>query len=255
MGAGAGIGVLRGQVALVFGAGSGIGRATALAFAGEGAAVGLASRTGRDLATLADEIGAGEGTWLQLPTDVADRGQVDRAVAETVDRFGRLDVVVNSAGVNTQQRRMAELPESEWRRIQATNLDGAFHVTQAALDQMRSRGGGLIVHIASASGRWGDLSGAAYQASKHGIVGLCQATMFEERENGIRMTAILPGLTDTPMPMRRPTPPPRSLLDQAMGAEDVARACVFLASLPARTYVPELIMLPGRLQVIGQTAI
>jgi NAD(P)-dependent dehydrogenase (short-subunit alcohol dehydrogenase family) len=112
--------------------------------------------------------------------------------------------------------------------------------------------GGLIIQFSSVSGRWGDLSGAAYQASKHGIVGLCQATMVEERLNGIRVSAILPGLVDTPMPMRRLQPPTREILDKAMQPEDVAMGCVFLASLPARTYVPELIMMPPALQVVGR---
>jgi NAD(P)-dependent dehydrogenase (short-subunit alcohol dehydrogenase family) len=147
---------------------------------------------------------------------------------------------------------MSDLPQGEWDRVLSINLTGAFNTVQAVLPYMRAQAGGLIILFSSVSGRWGDLSGAAYQASKHGILGLCQATMIEERLNGLRVTAILPGLVDTEMPMNRPTPPTREILDKALKPEDVAMACVFLASLPSRTYIPELIMMPPRLQVVGQ---
>jgi NAD(P)-dependent dehydrogenase (short-subunit alcohol dehydrogenase family) len=120
---------------------------------------------------------------------------------------------------------------------------------------MRPRGGGLIVHVSSVSGRWADFSGPAYQASKHGIIGLCQATMIEERRNGIRVTAILPGLVDTPLIARRPEPVPPEVLAHAMQPEDIGAACVFLATLSPRSYVPELIMMPPLLQCVGQAIV
>lgn len=246
------MGTLDGQVVLIFGASSGIGRAAAVAFAEAGAAVALAARRGSQLAELAAELGTSGHQALALPTDVGHRDQVDRAVAATVERFGRIDVMVNAAGLNTQQRRISDLSQGDWDHVLTVNLTGAFNTTQAVLPHLRAQGGGLILQFSSVSGRWGDLSGAAYQASKHGIVGLCQATMVEERLNGIRVTAILPGLVDTPMPMRRLEPPDRDVLDKALQPEDVAMACVFLATLPARTYIPELIMMPPRLQVVGQ---
>lgn len=249
------MGTLEQRVALVFGASSGIGRATALAFANEGTAVAVAARRVSALATLAAEIEAVGGRALAIPVDVSDRAQVDRAVNLTLSRFGDLHIVVNSAGDNTLVRRMEVLQQSEWDRLLAVNLTGAFNTTQVPLAHMRSRRDGLIVQVSSVSGRWADVSGAAYQASKHGVIGLCQATMFEERQNGIRVTAILPGLVETPLPKRRPNPPPQSVFDQAMQPEDIALACIFLASLPTRTYVPELIMMPGALQCIGQTIV
>lgn len=246
------MGTLDGRAVLIFGASSGIGRAAAVALAEAGAAVAVAARRGSTLAELAAELGTAGHTALALPTDVGHRDQVDRAVAAAYERFGRIDVLVNAAGLNTEHRRLSDLAQAEWERILTTNLTGAFNTTQSVLPQMREQGGGLIIQLSSVSGRWGDLSGAAYQASKHGIVGLCQATMVEERMNGIRVTAILPGLVDTPMPMRRREPPDRETLDKALRPEDVAAACVFLATLPARAYIPELIMMPPALQVVGQ---
>lgn len=246
------MGTLDGKVMLIFGASSGIGRAAAFGYAEAGAAVALAARRGSTLAELAAQIGTQGHRALALPTDVSHRDQVDRAVAATVERFGRIDVAVNAAGLNTQHRRISDLSQGDWDRVLSTNLTGAFNTTQAVLPQMRAQGGGLIIQFSSVSGRWGDLSGAAYQASKHGIVGLCQATMVEERLNGIRVTAILPGLVDTQMPMNRLTPPTRETMDRALQPEDVALACTFLASLPSHAYIPELIMMPPQLQVVGQ---
>jgi serine 3-dehydrogenase len=246
------MGVLDGQVALMFGASGGIGRATALALAEAGASVALAARRASALSELVASIGAHGYKVLALPTDVNYRDQVDRAVASTISRFGRIDIMVNTAGLNTQNRRMSDLSHGDWERVLATNLTGALHTTQAVLPTMRSQGGGLIVQLSSMSGRWADLSGAAYQASKHGIIGLCQATMLEERDHGVRVTAILPGLVDTELPLNHHAPPAREVPNKAIQPEDVGMACVFLASLPARTYVPELIMMPPALQVMGQ---
>ncbi len=243
----------RTKVALVFGASTGIGRATAIALGRAGFAVGVAARSFDALKEAADRIDAEGGEAEAIRVDVAQRAQVDAAVRRVVDRWQALDVVVNSAGTNLMQRRRIDvISESDWNGLLAVNLNGAFHSTQAALLEMRPRGGGLIIQISSVSGRWGDKSGPAYQASKHGIIGLCQATMIEERLNGIRVTAILPGLVDTPLIARRPEPVPREVLEQAMQPEDVAAACVFLASLSPRSYIPELIMMPPRLQCVGQ---
>jgi len=247
--------ICRKKAALVFGASSGIGRATAVALARIGMAVGIASRSAGVLEVVTAEIRKASGTVEPIVTDVSKREEVDAAVRRIIGLWNGLDVVVNSAGINVKARRLEILSQADWNQIIAVNLCGAFHTTQAALGEMRSRGGGLIIQISSLSGRWGDGSGAAYQASKHGVVGLCQATMFEERLNGIRVTAILPGLVNTPLVRSRPTPLPQEVLDQAMHPEDVAAACVFLAQLPARSYIPEIIMMPPRLQCNGHTAV
>jgi NADP-dependent 3-hydroxy acid dehydrogenase YdfG len=245
------MGRLGGQVAIVVGASSGMGRATALAFVAEGAKVALAARRQRELDELAAEIKAAGGEAIALAADVSKRQDVDAVVEAAVNRCGKVDVLVNCAGVNTRDRQIARLDQAGWDRIIAINLTGAFHCTQAVLATMRARKGGLIIHIASISGLWGDFSGAAYQASKHGIVGLANATMMEERLNGIRVTVVYPGLCDTPILNNRPVPPSQEQRDVMMKPEDIAQACVFAASLPPRTYVSDLVLMPGALQCNG----
>ncbi len=245
------MGKLKGQVGIVVGASSGMGRATALAFAAEGAKTLVAARRKAELDTLVAEIGKAGGTALAEAADVARRADVDAVVQKAIDRFGRVDVLVFCAGVNAPNRQLAKLDQAGWDRIIGINLSGAFHCTQAVLPRMREQGGGLIIHIASISGLWGDFSGAAYQASKHGIAGLANATRMEERLNGIRVTVIYPGLCDTPILNNRPVPPNREQRAKMMQPEDIAAACVFAASLPPRTYVSDLSLMPGALQCNG----
>ncbi len=242
---------LKGQVAIIVGASSGMGRATALAFVAEGAKVAIAARRKAELDALAAEIKALGGESVAQTADVSKRADVDAVVQAAVQRYGKVDVLVNCAGVNTQNRRLATLDQAGWDRIIGINLTGALYCTQAALPKMREQKGGLIIHVASISGLWGDFSGAAYQASKHGIVGLANATRMEERLNGIRVTVIYPGLCDTPILNNRPVPPTKEQRDLMMKPEDIAQACVFAASLPSRTYVSDLVLMPGALQCNG----
>jgi NAD(P)-dependent dehydrogenase (short-subunit alcohol dehydrogenase family) len=246
------MGKLVGQVAIVVGASSGMGRATALAFAAEGAKVAVSARRTAELQTLAAEITKGGREAIALAVDVSRRPDVEAAVEATIQRFGRVDVLVNCAGVNTRNRQLAHLDQAGWDRIIGINLTGGFHCTQAVLPRMREQKTGLIIHVSSISGLWGDFSGAAYQASKHGLAGLANATMIEERLNGIRVTVICPGLCDTPLLNNRPVPPTQEERDRMMRPEDIAQACVFAASLPPRTYVSEMVLMPGALQCNGQ---
>jgi serine 3-dehydrogenase (NADP+) len=238
---------LAGTSALVVGASSGMGRATAQRFAAEGASVALAARREQELAELAAEIEASGGRALAVPVDVRDGTAVDGMIARVQEAFGRLDVLVYATGTNIPDRSLERLSRETWEMMLATNLTGAFYCTQAALPLMRAQGGGLILYLATGAVQRPDLSGVAYQASKHGIVGLAHGTMQEEKARGIRTTVIFPGLTDTPLVLKRPTPTPPEVMAQALQPEDVAEACLFVASLPPRAHVPELVLLPSRL--------
>ena len=249
------MGKLEGKVAIVTGASSGMGWATALAFAREGATVVVTARRKDRLDELA-AIMAGQGREvLALAADIARREEIEAVVQAALQRFDRVDILANIAGINTPNHELTVVTQEDWDRTIATNLTGAFSCTQAVLPTMRRQKDGLIVHVSSVSGKWGDVSGAAYQASKHGLAGLAYATMFEERLNGIRVTLIFPGLCDTPILATRPIRDSQERLDAMMKPEDIAETCVYVASLPARTYVAELVMMPGRLQCIGQTAV
>jgi NAD(P)-dependent dehydrogenase (short-subunit alcohol dehydrogenase family) len=245
------MGKLQGQVAVIVGASSGMGRATALAFAAEGAKVAVAARRQAEIDSLVAEITKAGGQALARSVDVAKRPDVDAVVQAAAERFGRLDVLVNCAGVNVPNRQLARLDQAGWDRVIAINLTGAYHCTQAVLPRMRDQKGGLIIHVGSISGLWGDFSGAAYQAAKHGMVGLANATRMEERLNGIRVTVIYPGLCDTPILKNRPVPPTPEQRALMMQPEDIAAACVFAAALPPRTYVSDVVLMPGALQCNG----
>ena len=247
------MGRLEGQVAVIVGASSGMGRATALAFAAEGARLAIGARRQAELDALLKEITGSGGQAVARTTDVAKRPDVDALVQAAVERFGKLDVLVNCAGVNVPNRQLARLDQAGWDRVIAINLTGAYHCTQAVLPRMRAQKGGLIIHVGSISGLWGDFSGAAYQASKHGMMGLANATRMEERLNGIRVTVIYPGLCDTPILKNRPVPPTPEQRALMMQPEDIAQACVFTASLPPRTYVSDLVLMPGALQCNGNS--
>ena len=235
---------LRHQVAVIVGASSGIGRETALAFAGAGAAIVLAARSQDRLHALVEEIGSDS---MVCPMDVEDTMSIRRSIERTVERFGRIDVLVYATGTNIPDRTLDELTPDTWDMMLATNLSGAFHCTQAVLPTMRGQGGGLIVYISSVAVLLPDASGVSYQAAKHGLVGLAHGTFKEEQDSGVRTTVIFPGLTDTPLVLKRPTPTPPEVIAHALQPEDVAEACLFVASLPARARVPELMLMPSRL--------
>ena len=247
------MGRLEGQIAVIIGGSSGMGRATGLTFAEEGARVVISAPWRAEIEEVAAEIEKRGGEAVACVADVTKRSEVDYAVRTAVTRYGRLDVLANFAGVNISNRQLTSLDQAGWDHVIGVNLTGALNCTQAVLPQMREQKGGLIIHIASISGIWGDLSGAAYQASKHGMVGLANATMMEERLNGIRVTVIYPGLCDTAILSNWAIPPTNEQRALMMKPEDIAQACLFVATLPSRTYVSDLTIMPGALQCNGNS--
>jgi NAD(P)-dependent dehydrogenase (short-subunit alcohol dehydrogenase family) len=238
---------LSGKTALVIGASSGIGLATANLFADSGAAVHAAARRREAI-----QEGTGERNVTAHALDISDKGAVWRTVEE-VGKSDGIDVLVVAAGMNFPERRLEQLTAEGWDAMISVNLSGAFYAIRAALPYLRASRG-LVVLISSVSGRWPDASGPAYQASKAGMVELAHAAGFEEHVNGVRFTSILPGIVDTPILDNRPEPPPREVRDAALKPEDVAQACLFLATLTPRAYVPELIMVPTAIQALGKTS-
>ena len=186
------------RVALVTGATSVSGRACALRLAADGFAVVVGGRSAERAAEVVDEITAGGGTATTALGDVAEPDYGDAAVAATVAAHGRLDVLVNAAGVIT--RSDAEgTTDDEWHRVMSTNVDGLFRASRAALPAIRAAGGGTIVNISSTNGLVGGAGLAAYCASKGAVTNLTRAMALDHAAEGIRVNAVCPGAVDTRM--------------------------------------------------------
>jgi NAD(P)-dependent dehydrogenase (short-subunit alcohol dehydrogenase family) len=238
---------LSGKTALVIGASSGIGLAVSNLFADAGARVHAAARRREAI-----KEGTGGRDVAAHALDISDGGAVRRLVEEVGEASG-VDVLVVAAGMNFPERRLEQLTAQSWDATISVNLSGAFYAIRAALPFLRASRG-IVILISSVSGSWPDMSGPAYQASKAGMTELAHAAGFEEHRRGVRFSAVLPGIVDTPILDNRPEPPPKEVRDRSLKPEDVAAACFFLATLPPRAYVPELTILPTEIQALGKTS-
>lgn len=238
---------LSGRHVFIAGASSGMGRATALAAAGRGASLML---LGRDRARLdgvrAAAMDAGAPVVQTLVADASDAPALTAALAELETALSKVDTLVNTVGVNLAKRAFVDLTTESWSGMVDTNLNAAFNLSHAFVPVFRERGGGLIVNVSSTAARKPDPSGAAYQATKAGVMAMTHAIQEEEWQHGIRATAILPGMTDTPLLEKRPTPPTPEMRAKALQPEDVAEACLFVMSLPPRAHVSELTIQPAQ---------
>ena len=235
---------LANQVALVVGASSGIGRAIASGLAREGARVMAAARRRERLEQWkAEMLKEGRDIDLQI-ADASRPTEMEELALSAQKRFGRIDILVYSTGTNTPDRSMQRLNPEIWNELVLVNLNGAYYATRAVLPQMREAKSGHLIYIASISGLLPDVSGAAYQAAKRGVVGLAHAIRVEEKENGIRTSAVCPGLVETEILEKRPVKPSSDILAKALQPEDVAELVLSIAKLDPRVAVPEVQIMP-----------
>ena len=233
------------KVVWITGAGSGIGRAVARMFAEGGASLVLFGRRADKLEEVCAAVRARGGRAASMALDVCRRPDVEAAAAKLLERHKRVDVLVNNAGLNIRGRKLALLTGEDWDQVVLTNLTGAFNMIHAVLPAMRRQKDGLIVNVSSmAAKRVSGVAGTAYTAAKHGMNGLSLSVSAEEGANGIRCSAICPGVVNTEILAKRAVTYSEEERAQMIQPEDIAAAVRFLALLPARTTVPELLIVP-----------
>jgi NADP-dependent 3-hydroxy acid dehydrogenase YdfG len=229
---------------VITGAGSGVGAATAARFVKEGWRVALIGRRDETLRATAKAT-SNPDACLIYACDIANEDAVVATGREILKQLGEVEVLVNAAGTNAPKRALEILSSADYHMMIDTNLNGAYYCVQAFLDGMRARKSGTIVNIVSDAAKQASAkAGPAYAMSKFGMVGLTQAINAEERPNGIRACAILPGDIDTPLLDKRPAPPSVEARAKMLMPEDVAE-CVWLAvNLPGRAVVEEILIRP-----------
>jgi len=231
---------LENKVAWITGGGSGIGLAGAIELQKAGAKVVI---SGRSETTLKEAMKRVKAEAIAL--DVGDKAQVARVAAEIHKRHGRIDILVNSAGINLPQRNFRNVSAEGWDQIVAINLSGMFYCVHSVLPGMRERKDGLIINVSSWAGRYAStLTGPGYNATKHAVIALTESINLEECANGIRATSILPGEAATPILEKRPVPPTPEVRAKMLQPEDLGRTILFIATLPARACVNEIIVTP-----------
>ncbi len=233
---------LQDQIVIVTGGGSGAGAAIVATCVAEGAQV---VAMGRDVAKLeAACAAAGEGAHAEAG-DVRDRARIKEIVAGTIDRFGRIDILVNNAGVNIADRSLEKLTPHDWDLVMDVNATGAYNTVHEVLPQMRKQGSGLVLAVSSMAGMGPSvLGGVVYSAAKHAMSVLTKMVDLEEAKHGIRSCVISPGEINTPILDQRPVKVSDEHKARMLQPEDIAAAVLFVATLPQRVVIPEMVIKP-----------
>ena len=229
---------LKDQVAIVTGGGRGIGRAVALTFAKEGAHVAVVARTESEIKSVAREVSDQGTRSIAIKTDVSQEDQVEAMVQKVMDEFGRIDILVNSAGF-ARHAHMQDIQTGIWDLTMNVNLRGTMLCTRAVYRHMLEQQSGYIINISSGAGKHGSARYGTYSTSKFGVIGFTQSLAAEGRQNGIKASVICPGPVATRMragnhPGEDPT--------KIMQAQDIADVAQFLVTQPKRAYIGEVVV-------------
>lgn len=240
---------LAGKVAIVTGASSGIGEATALALAAEGASVAIAARRSDRLSSLAARIAELGGKALSITADVSDEAQVNEMVKKTQAEYGKVDILINNAGVMLLG--MIDGANTEdWRRMININVLGLMYATHAVLPLMKSQGEGHIVNISSVAGRVANAGSGVYNATKWAVGAFSEALRKEVYQHNIRVTIIEPGLVATELPQHITDPAAKERAGSFYGSlknlesEDIAAAIAYAVTQPPHVNVNEILIRP-----------
>jgi NADP-dependent 3-hydroxy acid dehydrogenase YdfG len=233
------------RVAWVTGGGSGIGEAGAEALAADGFTVVVSGRRPEALDAVVARIAARGGHVEAIALDVSKADDVSKAAQTILSRHGRIDLLVNSAGINVPKRSWAEMDIEGWDRLVEINLNGVLYCMRAVLPTMRAQQDGIIINVASWAGRHvSKLTGPAYASTKHAVLALTHSFNMDECVNGLRACCLMPGEVATPILKLRPVVPSEQEQARMLQAEDLGRTIAFVASMPARVCINEILISP-----------
>lgn len=237
---------LQGRVAIITGASSGVGYETARLLAREGVAVAAAARRRDKLEWLVGEIAGDGGRALAIPTDVTDSVQVSRLVESTYNFFGRVDILINSAGIVLKVAPLEQFSDAEFNTVIGTNLHGSFYTARAVIPYMKRQRSGTIINIGSRVGKTAVANIAPFCAAKFALAGLSQSLGHELRPHNIYVTTLFPGMINTDI---HPLNPNEGFRRQLMSARDVAQAVLWACTLPPSLRVDELPLMPRQMDL------
>jgi NAD(P)-dependent dehydrogenase (short-subunit alcohol dehydrogenase family) len=238
---------LKGKKAIVVGGGSGIGKAVATLFAKQGAMVVIVGRSQGKLDEAIRDISekANTAEIQGFSCDLSNLSDVQALAPVIIEKFGTIDFIVHSAGVHASARAFNAISPADWEFILSNNTTGLFNLLHVFVPVLRLQRYGHLINISSvAATKPSSLAGAAYTASKHAANGLINTVALEETKNGLRFSTVSPGPTNTPLVNTRAVPPTEEEKEKLLPPEEVAKAVLFIASLPNNAYVEELILRP-----------
>ncbi|WP_096200486.1 3-oxoacyl-ACP reductase FabG [Bacillus sp. FJAT-45350] len=240
---------LQDKVAIITGGGRGIGEATAKKFSQEGARVAVADLNDEDIKRTVDEINESGGNAIGFNVNVTKREQVKSLLDNVSEKFGKIDIVVNNAGI-TADAQLLKMTDEQWDRVIDVNLKGVFIVGQEAATYMKEQNGGVILNASSVVGQYGNFGQTNYSATKFGVIGMTKTWAKELGRFGIRVNAVAPGFVLTPMTEKMPEKILSMMKDQSplkdlASSEDIANGYAFLASDEARFITGTVLNIDG----------